>query len=158
MDAAYSIRLMPWSEGWSRLADLRIAVFVREQGVPEALEWDGLDDGALHALAESRDGQAIGTARLLEDGHIGRMAVLPAWRGLGVGRALLDRLVCEARVRGLPTAWLHAQIHAVGFYRLQGFTVTSGEFLDAGIPHVTMSRHLDSLQGVPAVAGDDSTS
>jgi predicted GNAT family N-acyltransferase len=155
---AYAIRLLRWSEAPPGLAEVRNAVFVREQGVAEALEWDGLDDDAMHALAVSKDGRAIGTVRLLENGQIGRMAVLPAWRGLGVGRALLERMVCAAQARGLRTVWLHAQTHAVGFYRRQGFMVTSAEFLDAGIPHVAMLRHLDEPHGAFAATGDGSIS
>jgi predicted GNAT family N-acyltransferase len=158
MEADYSIRLARWGDGQSSLSEVRVAVFVREQGVPEALEWDGLDAAAVHALAESRHGLAIGTARLLADGHIGRMAVLPPWRGLGVGSALLDRLVREAQGRGLGSVWLHAQTQAVGFYRRHGFRVTSSEFLDAGLPHVAMTRPLESIQGALEAAADGSTS
>ena len=155
MEAACSVRLVNWNEAKPALARVRGTVFVREQGVPEALEWDGLDDNAVHALAECADGAAIGTARLLADGHIGRMAVLVSWRSRGVGSALLDRLTLAARAHGMRTVWLHAQTHAAAFYRLHGFEVTSSEFLDAGIPHVTMTRHLDPLQVAPSAAGDD---
>jgi len=89
---------------WSALADaarpVREAVFVREQGVPPGIEWDELDVTSRHVVAFDAAGEAIGTGRLLGDGHIDRMAVLPAWRGQGVGRALFERLFEAAAQRG----------------------------------------------------------
>lgn len=122
-------------------APVREAVFVREQGVPAELEWDGLDAAALHAVAIATSGHAIGTARLLDDGHIGRMAVLAPWRGRGVGSAMLERLLEAARDRGLPAVLLNAQTHAIAFYARHGFAREGSEFLDAGIPHVAMRRY-----------------
>jgi predicted GNAT family N-acyltransferase len=124
------------------VAPVREAVFMREQGVPAELEWDGLDATALHVLAADPSGGAIGTARLLGDGHIGRMAVLVPWRRRGVGSAMLMRVLAAARDRGLRVVHLHAQTHAVAFYARYGFESTAGEFLDAGIPHVAMRRYV----------------
>ena len=150
----YSIRLVSWREARAALTAVREAVFIREQGVPSQLEWDGLDDSALHALAEDERSQPIGTARLLENGHIGRMAVLASWRGRGVGTAMLERVLVAARARGVSAARLHAQTHAVEFYRRLGFEVVSGQFLDAGIPHVTMQRDICPDQDARATDGD----
>ncbi len=136
----YAPRDACWREDAEALAAIRRRVFIEEQGVPEALEWDGLDEHARHVLAETPDGRAIGCARLLDDGHIGRMAVLPEWRGLGVGGVLLRRLLERAAEAGLPRCWLDAQTHATGFYRRFGFHEEGEEFLDAGIPHRRM-RH-----------------
>jgi predicted GNAT family N-acyltransferase len=113
-------------------------VFVEEQGVPEALEWDGRDDTSLHLIAEDASGQAIGTARLLPDGRIGRMAVLPSSRGAGVGGAMLQALLAEARQRGLREVHLHAQSSAVSFYQYHGFQADGAVFEEAGIPHQAM--------------------
>lgn len=150
----YSIRLVSWREARAALTAVREAVFIREQGVPSQLEWDGLDDSALHALAEDERSQPIGTARLLENGHIGRMAVLASWRGRGVGTAMLERVLMAARARGVSAPRLHAQTHAVEFYRRLGFEVVSGQFLDAGIPHVTMQRDICPDQDARATDGD----
>jgi len=76
---------------------------VVEQAVPEAMEWDGLDEICVHVVALDEVGDAIATGRMTPDGRIGRMAVLRAWRGRGIGAAVLDRLIAEARQRGL--AW-----------------------------------------------------
>lgn len=131
---------------WNAVADaatpVRKAVFVQEQQVPAEMELDEFDAASLHALARGPAGEAIGTGRLLPDGHIGRMAVLPSWRGKGIGRALLESLMDEARQRGMARLALHAQTAATGFYERFGFVAEGGVFIEAGIPHVTMRRNL----------------
>ena len=131
-----------WAQDEAALKQLRETVFVREQAVPPEIEWDGRDRDAVHVIA--RDGeQAVACGRLLADGKIGRMAVLPAWRGRGVGAAVLAALVDEARQRGLRRVYLHAQAHAEGFYAGQGFDAEGDRFEEAGIPHVAMARAID---------------
>ena len=75
----------------------------------------------------------IGTARLLADGQIGRVAVLRDWRGMNVGDALMRAVIAEAERRGLTEQTLTAQVHATAFYERLGFKVVSDEFLEAGI-------------------------
>jgi predicted GNAT family N-acyltransferase len=134
----YRIRRADWERDQARLRALREEVFVREQGVPLDLEWDGLDAGCLHVLAESDAGQAIGTGRLLADGHIGRMAVQRGWRRRGVGAAMLEFLLAEARRLGMAEVVLNAQTHALAFYARHGFVPEGPPFLEAGIPHQAM--------------------
>ena len=138
----YQIREVDWQEAQHELKRVREEVFIVEQHVPLEMEWDGLDPNARHVLAQSRNGEAMGTARLLPDGQIGRMAVLKEWRGLGVGSALLEALLQMARTRGFSKVFLNSQTRAVAFYSRRGFEVASGEFMDAGIPHVRMVLHL----------------
>lgn len=128
-----------WAEAKAELMFIRETVFMREQGVPVELEWDGLDEACVHVLARC-EGQPVGTARLLADGHIGRMSVLPAWRGRGVGGAMLQRMIQIAQQRGLSRVILDAQTHAIPFYARHGFTIASDVFMDAGMPHQTMIR------------------
>lgn len=120
---------------------LRRTVFIEEQGVSEADEVDGLDGSATHLLAFA-EGEAVGTARLMENagtGKIGRVCVLPAARGTGLGAALIRAAVAEFRSRpGIAKVKLGAQTHALGFYERLGFTATGPEYLDAGIPHRDM--------------------
>ena len=142
----FSVRRVEWGATRDQLRAIRTAVFIDEQKVPIDLEWDGLDPHCLHVLAMSAAGEAIGTGRLLPDGHIGRMAVLKAWRGRGVGSMLLQELVAVARQRGLAGVALNAQTHALDFYARFGFEVIGGEFMDAGIPHRTMCLALISPQ------------
>lgn len=137
--------------------DVRHEVFVVGQDVPVELERDDLDAGADHVVA-LLDGSLVGTGRLVSGrideqgrlepgtagtvGTIGRMAVLDAARGAGVGRALLDLLVARAVERGLPAVELHAQVHARGFYERAGFAPYGDVYLEAGIEHVGMRREL----------------
>jgi predicted GNAT family N-acyltransferase len=120
------------------IRSIREAVFVTEQGVPAALEWDGRDGGAIHLLAYDSGGRAVGTARLLPDGRLGRMAVLGPWRGRGAGSALLARAVEIARREGMARIHLSAQSRAEAFYVRHGFVAEGEEFEEAGIPHRRM--------------------
>lgn len=140
--AAFTIRETDWSRDAARLGAIRRAVFIDEQGVPEALEWDEYDAVSTHWLALAGDGSPIGCARLLPDGHLGRMAVLPAWRGRGIGRALLDAVLHAARMRGERWLRLSAQTHAAGFYACAGFVVDGPVYEEAGILHVAMQKTL----------------
>ncbi|MET1076524.1 MAG: GNAT family N-acetyltransferase [Pseudomonas sp.] len=134
------IRIADWQKDNAELRRIREKVFIAEQAVPPELEWDADDQGAVHFLALDGD-YAIGTARLLPDGHIGRVSVLKDWRGLKVGDALMQAAIAEAERRGLQEQRLSAQVHASAFYERLGFKIISGEFLEAGIPHVDMLRH-----------------
>jgi predicted GNAT family N-acyltransferase len=138
----YRVRLVDWREAAPVLTRIRTTVFVVEQGVPAGLEMDGRDGDCAHALAESAAGEAIGTGRLMPDGRIGRMAVLAAWRGRGVGAAILEALMAEARRRGFTETHLHAQSHAKDFYARHGFVAEGEEYLEAGIAHVGMKAAL----------------
>jgi len=134
----FSVRRSEWLVESTALRNIRTAVFVIEQQVPEDEEWDDMDPLCVHALAVDARGTAIGTGRLTPDGKIGRMAVLKDWRGQGVGKALLQFLVQVARERGLPECYMNAQSHALPFYARHGFQVYGEEFMEAGIPHRCM--------------------
>lgn len=142
MTESFRIRPADWARDQPAIVDLRTRVFVDEQGVPPEEEIDGRDPECLHVIAETGDGGVIGTGRLLPEGRIGRLAVDVAWRGRGIGRALLDALVACARERGFATVELHAQSRAIGFYEAAGFLAEGPEFEDAGIPHRHMWRAL----------------
>jgi predicted GNAT family N-acyltransferase len=135
------IELLDWTAARLEASRIRTAVFVEEQGVPAEIEMDDRDATCAHALAYV-DGEAVGTGRLLADGHIGRMAVLPESRAAGVGGALLECLVDEARRRGMRAVVLSAQTHALGFYRRHGFREVGPVFDEAGIRHQEMRRVL----------------
>ena len=136
--ADVQIRIVDWVRYGEALSSLRHTVFVEEQGVPIELELDGEDATALHAAAFSDDGRLIGTGRMLASGKIGRMAVSQSMRRQGIGRALLDALVAEARRLKLNEVSLAAQLPAVAFYERAGFEVYGDIFLDAGIDHKMM--------------------
>ncbi|QBI53912.1 GNAT family N-acetyltransferase [Streptomonospora litoralis] len=124
---------------------IRGAVFVAEQRVPIAEEWDARDLDAEHLLART-DGVPTGTGRLVVEGVrglLGRLAVLPEARGTGAGAALVRAIEERARKLGLGEMELHAQTHALGFYERLGYTARGEEFLDAGIAHLDMRKPLD---------------
>ncbi|MCT7654350.1 GNAT family N-acetyltransferase [Oceanimonas sp. NS1] len=118
---------------------VRNAVFIQEQHISPELEFDGLDADALHVLIKV-DGEWAATGRMLDDGHIGRIAVRKEFRAKGLGARVVQALVDEAARRGQERVYLGAQKYATGFYRKLGFTPYGDEFLDAGIVHVHMEK------------------
>lgn len=138
----FSVEDNNWSELQAAARPIRQAVFVQEQHVPEEMEWDGYDAPSRHVIARNAAGLPIGTGRLLPDGHIGRMSVLPDWRSHEVGSALFERLLQLARSCRMPRIALHAQTQVSGFYQRYGLVAEGPEFLEAGIPHIRMTRAL----------------
>lgn len=126
------------------IREIRRRVFVEEQGVSPANEFDAIDQVALHLLA-TMDGVALGTARLYSEdgiGRIGRVAVLEEARGRGVGRALMRSALAEAERRGFGEVLLHAQVRVREFYAILGFQAEGAEYLEEGISHVSMRATL----------------
>lgn len=137
-----NIRILHWDDARAYAEAIRRAVFIEEQCVPENMEWDGLDDSAVHALAFDNQQLPLGYARLLLSRQLGRMAVLPQFRGMGIGSALLSTLEDEARHKQYDYIFLHAQIQALPFYEKQGYTPQGKPFDEAGIPHMLMIKTL----------------
>lgn len=136
------VEKLDWGKGQTVLSMIRRRVFVDEQGIPETVELDGLDATAHHYVAIV-DKKPVGTARRLADGRVGRMAVLSAYRNAGVGSALVQYVVEDARKSGLPKLYLHAQESAIAFYARHGFA-SHGDFFDeAGIMHQAMDMTLN---------------
>lgn len=134
----HRVQIVQWSDQIDVLRTIRETVFIQEQHVPVELEWDEFDEISWHALAYNAANQPVGTARLLPDGRIGRMAVLKEWRGKGFGRALLLELLAESQRQKMKSVQLNAQISASSFYQKYGFVEFGDEFMEAGIPHVAM--------------------
>ena len=142
MTPAFLVRPARWQADEAAIARVRRAVFIEEQGVPEALEWESWDGDCAWFVAEDAGNTIVGIGRLSPEGRVGRMAVLPEWRGRGVGSALLVAALTEARGRGQRRVELSAQSRAVPFYERHGFSAIGDEYLDAGIPHRTMTLEL----------------
>ena len=123
------------------ICKIRFEVFVDEQNVPEELEIDGLDDEAKHVLAYI-DNEPIGTGRILNDGHIGRVSVLKMHRGLGIGKLMMQDLIHWAEETNIEKLWLSSQWHAHRFYLDLGFDCEGGIYEEAGIDHIKMSKKL----------------
>lgn len=145
----YRIDEGPWTELGSAARFVRERVFILEQGIDAGQEWDEHDARARHVVATDAQGQAIGTARLLETqsgGRIGRLCVLPAWRGKGVGLGLMRRLLevasrPEVSPGNIPL-YLHARVEAADFYGRLGFVADGEPFMEVGAPHVRMVRFI----------------
>ena len=129
-----------WPADEEKLYAVRHQVFVVEQHVPEDQEWVGDDDQFSAVLAVDQNQQPIGTGRISAEGVIGRMAVLKAWRGKGVGSAILEKLIQLGVESGRQQFSLSAQLHAVPFYAARGFEAEGPVYLDAGIEHRSMKR------------------
>jgi len=119
---------------------VRNAVFVEEQGVSAELELDDKDELCSHALILN-DGDPIATGRIESDGHIGRIAVLKAFRQEGLGRRVVQQLEQTAMDLGLKRVYLGAQLTAIGFYEKLGYHCYGEIFMDAGIEH----RHMEKI-------------
>lgn len=140
------IELLTWEQAEAAAAPIRFAIFMHEKHV-EGIELDALDRDCLHAVAYDDSGSAIGTARLMPDGQIGRMAVVKDWRRRGVGGELLDALIGEARKRGLSEVRLSAPLQALEFYRSQGF-IPDGKILEVdGVLQQAMRKPLGGPAG-----------
>jgi len=138
------VRLASSSSEVDEALELRRRVFVDEQRVTLAADRDGLDAEATHLVA-LEDGRIVGTCRLVfDDGlsQLGRMAVEGDARGRGIGAAILDAAERHSRTAGAERMRLHAQTAARSLYERSGFQVQGQEFMDEGIPHVTMEKHL----------------
>ncbi|TAK64452.1 MAG: GNAT family N-acetyltransferase [Dehalococcoidia bacterium] len=123
---------------------VRVAVFVDEQGIPRSEELDELDATAVHCVAYD-GGVPIGAGRLLHgDGYakIGRMAVLAAHRGVGVGGMVLQALEREGVVRGSRHFKLSAQVTARAFYERHGYTAVGDVYDEVDIPHIAMEKRV----------------
>ena len=139
---AFTVIKTTWDEDEAALRAIRERVFIREQRVPETLEWDDQDAVSVHFLANDGQGEAIGCIRLLPSGQMSRLSVLSEHRNQGIGKALLIAAEEEARAQGRDEIFLHAQTHATSFYEAAGFSVTGGIFLEADIPHRQMFKAL----------------
>ncbi|MBL7646173.1 MAG: GNAT family N-acetyltransferase [Candidatus Hydrogenedentes bacterium] len=133
-------RISATSPNFEAIREIRRRVFVQEQGVSPANEFDDIDRDAVHFLA-CLDGAAVGTARLYAEGgvaRIGRVAVLASARGRGVGSAIMEQALLEARRLGYDEVVLHAQTRVRSFYERLGFRSEGDVYEEEGIPHLSM--------------------
>ena len=137
--------VLKWFFGDKDLEDaysIRQAVFVQEQAISEAEEYDSTDGACIHLVAYEND-VPIATGRIMilgEDYIIGRVAVIKAHRGRQLGVGIMQALINACHEMGGERQILHAQTHARGFYEKLGFTTYGEEFEEAGIPHIAMEH------------------
>jgi len=149
------LRVAASEDELAQVRAVRREVFVEEQAVPEELEYDQYDATSVHLLARTADGVPLGTGRLIHGEQalkltggtpgrvlLGRLAVVKAARGTGLGAQLVRAIEQAGREHGGTELELHAQVQALGFYERLGYTAEGPVYQDAGIPHRTMTRLL----------------
>ena len=134
-----------WQLDEGVIKSVRMPVFVQEQQVPYEIDFDSNDANAVHWLAFNDNNIPIGTARLLGDGHFGRMAVIKMYRNQGIGRSIIQTAMDYASSVGMESIYLNSQLQAKTFYEGLGFKEYGDVFLEANIEHVSMSKKLRSI-------------
>ncbi len=129
---------------------VRETVFGDEQRMIDSAAVDSDDARSLHALALlPAEGQhlPVATGRLTPDysdggeALIAWVATLPAYRGRGIGSAVIRFLLASADRSRLPLVVLSAQAHAIDFYERLGFVPFGRRYTIRGIEHQWMARH-----------------
>lgn len=148
---AITHRWIPPGGDLTDAAWIRRKVFIEEQQVPEEEEWDALD-ARCHHLILYADGNPAATGRIVpgEPVLLGRIAVLKAYRGRGLGAEIVNRMAAKAFADGANEVHLHAQIQARGFYEKLGFVAYGDPYEEAGIPHISMSKKRSAGESAPS--------
>ena len=124
---------------------IRHEVFVHEQNVPIELEIDEYENTATHFVLYDEDGNPCGAGRCRETDDavkVERICVLKDYRKNGAGKLIMNAIEELAKQQNYKKLKLNAQTHAEGFYQKLGYQTMSEEFMDAGIPHITMVKDI----------------
>ncbi|WP_336943411.1 GNAT family N-acetyltransferase [Acinetobacter modestus] len=140
----YRIKQGHWDQLQQDAKLIRTQVFICEQCITEADEWDDQDVISQHFVIYDQD-QPIATARLLENNSVGRVAVLKAYRGQGLGQMIMLEIIGYAQKQRRSVLTLSSQVHAISFYEKLGFTVQGNSYDECGIPHIEMTMSLNTL-------------
>jgi len=140
----YRIKQGRWKQFQQDAKLIRTQVFICEQGITEANEWDDQDVISQHFVIYDQD-QPIATARLLENNSVGRVAVLKAYRGQGLGQMIMLEIISYAQKQCRSVLTLFSQVHAISFYEKLGFTVQGNSYDECGISHIEMTMSLNTL-------------
>ena len=132
---------------WDKLEQdakfIRKQVFIIEQNIPEEEEWDDQDMISDHFVVYDQD-QPIATARLLQNNSVGRVAVLKAYRGHGIGRMIILEIIRQAHQQDRKFLQLSSQVHAISFYEKLGFSIQGDAYDECGIPHIKMQLVIET--------------
>lgn len=134
------IRLVTNRKELEEVFRLRRVIFIRGQGVPKELEYDGLDREAKHVIVLYK-GKSIGCSRLRFRGdkvRWERFGILKKYRGRGFGKELTTYIINYCRRSGARELFMHAQYYLLDFYREFGFKIRGKPFMEAGIKHIEM--------------------
>lgn len=143
-DCMYQVKHGRWDQLQQDAKLIRTQVFICEQGITEADEWDDQDVISQHFVIYDQD-QPIATARLLQNHSVGRVAVVKAYRGQGIGQMIMLEIISYAQKQGLSVLTLSSQVHAISFYEKLGFTVQGNSYDECGISHIEMTMNLNTL-------------
>ncbi|HBO71256.1 MAG TPA: GNAT family N-acetyltransferase [Acinetobacter sp.] len=133
----FSVKYGSWDQLQQDAKLIRKLVFISEQNIPEQDEWDDQDAISQHFVVYDHN-QPIATARLLANNSVGRVAVLKAYRGQGIGRLIMLQIIAYAQAQKRPSLQLSSQVHAISFYEKLGFSIQGDEYDECGIPHIEM--------------------
>ncbi|KXO82969.1 GNAT family acetyltransferase [Acinetobacter venetianus] len=133
----FSVKYGSWDQLQQDAKLIRKLVFISEQNIPEQDEWDDQDAISQHFVVYDHN-QPIATARLLANNSVGRVAVLKAYRGQGIGRLIMLEIIAYAQAQKRPSLQLSSQVHAISFYEKLGFSIQGDEYDECGIPHIEM--------------------
>jgi predicted GNAT family N-acyltransferase len=140
----YEVRRVRGEAEMAAALELRHDVFCVEQGVPVYEELDGRDREGVHLVAVSSE-TLLATCRLLFVGptvQFSRLAVRESARRQGIASALLALADEETRAGGARRLVLHAQTYARSLYEAAGYEPRGRIFMEAGIEHIAMEKHL----------------
>ncbi len=140
----YTTKWVSSTDNLEEVRRIREKVFIKEQGVPAELEFDGSDKYAISILVyEDNTPVATGRIILIEDNYtLGRICVLKEHRHKKLGSVVINELIKKAEELGAPEVHIHAQTHVIDFYKQLGFTEYGKEFKEAGIKHISMMRRI----------------
>ena len=131
------------SDTYKDALKIRFDVFVTEQGVSIADEIDELEDQTIHVVLY-KEGEPIATARIYaidaDTYKVQRVAVQEKVRKQGFGAILMTEVEKKVMELGGRNITLGAQNTAIPFYERIAYTIEGAEFMDAGIPHHTMTK------------------
>ena len=137
----YQVKHGCWDQLQQDAKLIRTQVFICEQGITEADEWDDQDLISQHFVIYDQD-QPIATARLLQDNSVGRVAVIQKYREQGIGRLIMLEIIEHAQQQQYSFLKLSSQLHAISFYEKLGFLTQGNPYDECGIPHIEMMMPL----------------
>ncbi|WP_420575992.1 GNAT family N-acetyltransferase [Ekhidna sp.] len=126
---------------------IREEVFVVEQQVAAAEEFDEFEEESHHFVALDENDNPIGSARWRYTDRgikLERFTAKKTWRGKGLGTAIVKAVLDDISEKADKGTYLymHAQLPAVPLYLKFGFQTKGDQFDECGIMHYLMWREL----------------
>ncbi len=136
--------VMRAEEEWQRAGaySVRIEGMIRQHHIPYRTEIDERDGEGTRYIVLLDDGYPVATCRFFELGEVpadsvyagyeglvmlGRVVVLPEYRGRGLGAKTVIEAEKWIRELGYRYIGIDSRVTAVGFYEKLGYTVTGSE-------------------------------